>query len=69
VLKQSSSKGRLILQKIKPALAATAVYFFGVRYVHCIQRLKTLSTLSYSQFGIVENFLFGDILGIKKYFL
>jgi hypothetical protein len=31
--------------------------------------LKTLSTLHFSQFGIVEKFLFDENLGIKKYFL
>ena len=31
--------------------------------------MKPLSTGHCSQFGIVENFLQADILGIKKYFL
>jgi hypothetical protein len=69
VLKQSRQQGQAYLNKIKPALAATAVYFFGDKYVHPINLLKTLSTLHYSQCGRVENFLLNEILGIKKYFL
>jgi hypothetical protein len=56
------------LNKIKPALAATAVYFFGVEYVHPINLLKPLSTFNFGQFGRVGNFLPDGILGIKKYF-
>jgi len=46
-----------------------AVYFFGDKYVHPINLMKTLSTLHCSQCGRVENFFEGKILGIKKYFL
>jgi hypothetical protein len=69
VLKQSRQQGQAYLNKIKPALAATAVYFFGDKYVHPINLLKTLSTLHYSQFGMCINFYLSKILCIKKYFL
>jgi hypothetical protein len=39
-----------------------------VEISHCTQRLKTLSTLSCSQFGMCINFYRSKILCIKKYF-